>query len=272
MLIAAACCPQPPLLVPELAVASDPELDALRDACEAALDTLFAARPDLVLLIGGGDLVAHGRPDVRSGRVGEAGEASESIAVGVTEVAPGARGSFADFGVDVPVGLAPHGRGAAPAVGPDDYLPLSLLAAGWLLRARPVPPARRAVVVDLRAAPAACRAAGRRLADAADRVALLVMGDGATHDGLGRAADRPQRAEDFDARVAAALAAADHAALAALDPAEAEELAAVGRAPWQVLAGAAEAAGTTGWQTASHYVGRPCGVGYVVASWVDDRR
>jgi hypothetical protein len=284
VLIAVACCPQPPLLVPALSVASDPEIDQLRAACTAAVDALFASDAELLLIVGGSDVVAHGRADIAA----ELG-AIERIADGVWQLPTGACGSFADFGVDLRVRLSDATEAAANGGETEqDYLPLSLLTAGWLLRDRPTRPPRHAYAVDVAADAASCRAAGRRLADAASRVGMLVMADGATHDGLGRAADQPhgldhstsdhdavnrqraddrQHAEEFDARVASALARADLATLATLDADEAGTLAASGRAAWQLLAAAAATPGAS-WHATSHYTGRPYEVGYTVASWV----
>ncbi|MGW2545598.1 hypothetical protein ACWC5I_33160, partial [Kitasatospora sp. NPDC001574] len=73
-----------------------------------------------------------------------------------------------------------------------------------------------------------------------------------------------ERAEGFDAASARALGSADTVALAALDADLAAELKAEGRAPWQVLAGAAEGAGLTG---RLGYQDAPYGVGYLVAAW-----
>lgn len=77
--------------------------------------------------------------------------------------------------------------------------------------------------------------------------------------GLPRRAGRP-----FDALAAEALGTADTAALAGLDPVLAEKLGAAGRAPWQVLAGAAAGAGLAGKLL---YDEAPYGVGYFVAAW-----
>lgn len=52
MLVAAAVCPHPPLLVPPLATGAAAELDALRRRCETAVGRLWAAGPDAVFLIG----------------------------------------------------------------------------------------------------------------------------------------------------------------------------------------------------------------------------
>ncbi|NEB18392.1 hypothetical protein G3I46_18060, partial [Streptomyces coelicoflavus] len=55
MLVAAAVCPCPPLLVPEVASGAAPELDAARAACTDALGVLAASRPDRLVLVGPAD-------------------------------------------------------------------------------------------------------------------------------------------------------------------------------------------------------------------------
>lgn len=90
------------------------------------------------------------------------------------------------------------------------------------------------------------------------------MGDGSACRTVKAPGYLDERAEPFDAEAARALGAADTAALAALDPGLARELQAAGRAPWQVLAGAAEGAGLSG---ALLYDEAPYGVGYLVAAW-----
>ena len=53
MLIAAAVCPHPPLLVPEAACGAAAELDEMRAACDAAVAVLAAADPDVIAVVGG---------------------------------------------------------------------------------------------------------------------------------------------------------------------------------------------------------------------------
>src|SRR5690606_39981946 len=77
MLVAAAVCPCPPLLVPEVAAGAAPELDAARAACADALGVLAAARPDLLVVAG----LADGP--------------------GVASYPQGTAGSFRGFGVDL---------------------------------------------------------------------------------------------------------------------------------------------------------------------------
>jgi hypothetical protein len=74
MLMGAAICPHPPLLVPVVAVGAAPELDALRAACLRAVSQLVADAPDLLAVVGagaqpqgsGGTLAAYG-VDIRVG-------------------------------------------------------------------------------------------------------------------------------------------------------------------------------------------------------------
>ncbi|GAA0575701.1 class III extradiol dioxygenase subunit B-like domain-containing protein [Streptomyces crystallinus] len=238
MLVAAAVCPCPPLLVPAVASGAAPELDAARDACADAVGLLAASRPDLLVVVGPAEQTARG-PHPQ-----------------------GAPGSFAAFGVDLRVHLGP-----APAV-PDDTareLPPSLAVGAWLLERSgwsDAPVEGLGVGEPLEAA--RCADAGRSLAARADRVALLVMGDGSACRTLKAPGYLDERAEAFDEGVASALGAADTRALLELDAELAYELKAAGRAPWQVLAGAAEGAGLAGRLL---YEDAPYGVGYFVAVW-----
>jgi hypothetical protein len=236
MLVAAAVCPCPPLLVPEVAAGAAPELDAARAACVDALGVLTASRPDRLLVVG---------PAGRSGR----GPHPE-----------GARGSFRGFGVDLDVCL---GSGnAVPAA--ERELPAALAVAAWLLErtgwAGPV----EGLGVGEPLAAERCAEAGRGIGGRPERVALLVMGDGSACRTLKAPGYLDERAVGFDGDVARALGGADVAALQALDADLAYELKVSGRAPWQVLAGAAENAGLAGTLL---YEDAPYGVGYVVAAW-----
>lgn len=218
MLTAAAVCPHPPLLVPELAAGAAAELDDLRAACAAAVDTLA---PYDVLYVVGAD-------------------------IGVRAT------SFAPWGVGVPVDVP-------------EPLPLAVLAGAWLTRGRP----RSFVAVDASLDSAECAALGNELAASADRVALLVMGDGsARHDvkGPGYVDDR---AAAYDQDVRTAFERSDWSTLGALDTSLADELLVAGRAPWQVLVGAATTNATA---AVEPRFTAPYGVGYHVAAWTWPRR
>ncbi|MGX1477958.1 UNVERIFIED_CONTAM: hypothetical protein RKD50_006766 [Streptomyces canus] len=236
MLVAAAVCPCPPLLVPPVAAGAAPELDGARAACTDALGVLTAARPDRLVVVG---------PAEQSGRGAHP---------------QGARGSFRGFGVDVEVRL-----GAERGPVPQRPLPTSLAVAAWLLDRigwsdAPI----EGLGVGEPLEPERCIETGREIAARAERVALLVMGDASACRTLKAPGYLDERAAPFDAEVARALGAADVAALQALDAELAYELKASGRACWQVLAGAAEGADLGG---SLLYVDAPYGVGYVVATW-----
>ncbi|MER5943655.1 MULTISPECIES: class III extradiol dioxygenase subunit B-like domain-containing protein [unclassified Streptomyces] len=239
MLAAAAVCPCPPLLVPDVSAGAAPELDAARTACTDALGLLAAARPDLLVVVGPGEERDHGA------------------------YVAGALGSFRGFGVDVDVWLG-RADGDAP-VPSARRLPTSLAVAAWLLgRTEWSDAPIEGLVVGEPLTPERCIQIGREVAVRAERVALLVMGDASACRTLKAPGYLDDRAAPFDASVARALGEADVAALKTLDTELAHELMASGRAPWQVLAGAAEEAGLSG---ALLYEDAPYGVGYLVATW-----
>jgi aromatic ring-opening dioxygenase LigB subunit len=231
-----AVVPHPPLLVPELVVADDPDARLVRDACLAVAGELAAAA---------------------SRWVGVGADPG-----GTRELGADAAGTFRGYGVDVVARLG------ANDTDPDPAMPLPALVAGWLRgRAGAVAVPVHLVPTDL--PPDDCRAFGARLAaDLAgdEPVGLLVLGDGSHRHGE-RAVGRPDpRAAGFDDAVHAALAAADTTALLGLDPAIATELGAVGRAPWQVLAGAVAADGRR-WKGVDARQLVPFGVAYHLAVW-----
>ena len=226
MLCAAVVVPSPPLLVPEVAAGAAAETDDLRAACDAAVGAALAADPDEVVVVGGAP--GHGTlPDAASW-------------------------DWRPFGV-------PH-----PPDPPALRLPLSLAVGAWLLdRAGYAGPRRFEAVAGDTSVDDAVRL-GRRLVDGDRRVALLVVGDGSARRTEKAPGHLDPRAEAFDAAVTEALAGADLPALLGIDPALAAELMVAGRAPWQVLAAAAEHAG---WAPRVTYAGAPYGVHYVVAEW-----
>lgn len=235
MLVAAAVCPHPPLLVPEAsgtAGAGHPELSRLRAACQQAVTHLLAASPDLIVAVGAAGHTA--------------------------EFPPQAAASLRAFGV-------PY-----PAAGPGPQapeLPLALTIATWLLSGASVSTAsvstaRWGIAAD--APPAECLELGTKLAALAPRVALLALGDGPGRRARNTPGAADPGADVYSGHVAAALGAADHTALAALDPSFDAELYSSGRPAWQVLAGAA--AGST-FAAELSYAAAPFEVTYFVASW-----
>ncbi|MEW2563584.1 class III extradiol dioxygenase subunit B-like domain-containing protein [Streptomyces griseorubiginosus] len=285
MLVAAAVCPCPPLLVPEVAAGAAPELDTARAACADALGVLAAARPDLLVVVGPAEQSGRGvhaegtrgsfrgfgvDVDVRLGAGGAGGVgvgpgAAGGEGVGVRPGADGGEGVGVRPGADGAVGVdagpgADHGDDEEPRP-----LPTSLAVAAWLLERTGWSDAPiEGLGVGEPLEPERCIQTGRGIAGRAERVALLVMGDASACRTLKAPGYLDERAAPFDAEVARALGAADVAALRALDAELAYELKASGRAPWQILAGAAEGAGLGG---SLLYEDAPYGVGYVVAAW-----
>jgi hypothetical protein len=102
------------------------------------------------------------------------------------------------------------------------------------------------------------------IAERAPRVALLAMGDASARRARDIEGAPDPQAQDYDAEVAEALAAADARWLGRLDPALDGELLVAGRAAWQVLAGAAAGAPMCG---RLRCMASPYGVTYLVASW-----
>ncbi|MEU7929282.1 hypothetical protein [Micromonospora sp. NPDC049801] len=250
-LVAAAVCPHPPLLVPEVAGAAASELDDLRSACDLAVGRLLATGPEVVVLLGVGPVTGP--------------------------VQPPATGSLQPWGVDLDVPLVPGqpDRGAV--------LPLSLTIGAWLLSrhgpttagqatatrvaAGPETAAQvTAVQVAADAGPVEVAALGAQVAAAGDRVALLVLGDGSACRGQQAPGYDDQRALPYDKGVATALAEADLDALRDLDPGLSAQLKVAGRAAWQVLADAARVGGG-GWRGELLHESAPYGVAYFVASW-----
>lgn len=212
------------MLVPEVAAGAAGELDELRAACRVAVAHLTAAE---TLIVVGADMSTVRRK-------------------------PPFGGTLSPWGIDVRVG--------EPA---EDPLPLSLLIGAWLVQDGKF---RNVHYQSVEAGATAdeCAELGRSLAHTGTSAALLVLGDGSACRGEKSPGYDDPRAEGFDAAVADALARGDAAALLSLDAGLATELLAVGRAPWQVLAGAVERPfGTT--ELLHHSA--PYGVGYLVASW-----
>jgi hypothetical protein len=232
-LVAAAVCPHPPLLLPSVAAGAASELDDLRTACSSAIDRVFAAGPDVVVLVGGGASARFAGDDF---------------------------GSFDTFGVRETYSL-----GGIDALAVGARMPLSLAVGAWLLRERDTGPQRIGLSVPAGTTAESCRSLGADLASRPDRVGLIIMGDGSACHGEKSPGYADPRAEPFDDSVAKALATADPVALLELDASIADQLLVAGRAPWQVLAGAATGAS---WRGEVLYHAAPYGVGYLVASWL----
>ncbi|SNQ49059.1 conserved hypothetical protein [Frankia canadensis] len=242
--VAAAVCPHPPLLLPEVGRG---EPVAARAVAVDAVRRLVAACPDRIVVVG--------------------------EAPAETRYGPTATGTLAGFGVDLTVPLGPP-TAAAARPGPPE-LPLSLTVGAWLLAAAGWAGERSALGVPAAHSPREAADLGAGLAASSgpgERLGLLVMGDGSARRTLKAPGGLDERAAAFDAAAAAALAGADPAGLLDLDPGLATDLLAAGRASWQVLAGALRATTPCGaphvsWQGDVTYDDAPYGVGYLVATW-----
>ena len=292
MLIAGAVCPHPPLLIPAAlgSAASDPpaELRSVADAAGRAVSGLAGARPDLIVVVGGGAAEREYGADASGGlhafgvdvTVGP-GEPVlplsltvgrwllEGAGIQVREEAPDPAVGLVGAGAGVPgesgAGLSAEPAGIpreAPGVPGEGGIPgdaVNLPGGGAELGI--------AVVfqeVARNTAAGACLKLGRILADRAPRVALLAMGDACARPARGDPDVPDPAARDYDEEVAEALAAADARWLARLDPAADDELVVAGRAAWQVLAGAARGMRMQGRLLC---MAAPYGVTYLVASW-----
>ena len=231
MIVAAALCPAPPLLVPELTGAREVAA-GLRDACLASVAELMAAGPDAVAVVGA---------------AGRTGRWSDGAAFDLARYAPG------------PVRNGQAGEGTK---GPG-ALPSSLGVGAWLLGHAGAPARRILLAVGADEPASRCAAIGAGLASERGRVALLVMADGSARRGLKAPGYLDGRSAAFDAEVESAVRAGQLGRLLDVDQMLAGELMAAGRPAWQVLAGA-----LAGRKVSSEirYRDDPFGVAYLVAS------
>ena len=222
--------PTAPVLVPDLAGGAAAEVIEVREAAVAAAATL----PERWIAVG----------------VGPADEI----------IGPDIRGTFAGYGVDVPVALSPE---AGPRIA---AMPLCALFGAWL-RGQANPRAVVEVRVfaaghDAAAAVALGRALRAEIDAAAERVGVLVLADGATTLTPSAPGGYDGDAEQVQSALDDALAAGNVAALSRLPDWIS------GRVAYQVLAGLAESGS---WAATELARSAPYGVGYFVGTWVPTR-
>lgn len=230
MIVAAALCPGPPLLLPGLTGASAVQ-ESLRSACAAATAELTLAAPDVI------DVIAAGQ-DSRTW--------SADSQLDVTVFAPG-----------------PAGPPSPPGGRSSRDLPTGLGVGSWLLAEAGYDGQRTLRSIGTNADPSECAALGASLASAPGRRALLVVADGSARRSTKAPGYLDERSADFDEAVRHAVQEGDMDALAAIDPRLARELMAAGRPAWQVLAGALAGRTVAG---EILYNDDPLGVAYLVAS------
>lgn len=185
-----------------------------------------------------------------------ASSAPELVVIGSGErsarYAPNARGSLAGYGVPLEIPLGSDEPGPVE-------LPLSLTVGAWLLRDS-LGPDCGAVGYSVSAA----QTQAPLLDDKA--VALLVMGDGSARRSSSAPGYLDERAADFDADVAAALASGRGDALV-IDAWLADQLLAAGAPAWNA---AGRLLRGRSFDADLLYDEAPYGVGYLVAVWTAD--
>jgi hypothetical protein len=253
VIVAAAICPSPPLLAGELTGQAD-ILPELRAACAAAVTRLLAAAPEVVAVVG---------PAETTGPWDAAGQLSlAAFAPALRQGSPQPDNSKKRH---AGLAAAPPSAAVSAAAPP---LPLALGIGAWLLDEAGYAGPRTLHGIGEDEPAAACLALGQELAASAPRVALLAVGDGSARRSASAPGYLDERAAPFDEAVERAVRDGDLPALAALDPAFAAELLAVGRPAWQALAGALSAPDAARLQTEVLYSDAPLGVAYLVATLI----
>jgi hypothetical protein len=199
MIVAAALCPSPPLLIPGLTGAAC-VLPELRRACEQAVAELVAVGPDVVAVVGVGEQTTSWDGTAR---------------LNVAAFAPGISESRVASG-----------------------LPASLGVGGWLLDQAGYPGQRLLTSVAYPEPAERCARIGADLAATQAKTALLVVADGSARRNPKAPGYFDERSHGFDAEVERVVREGDLGALLAIDAGLAGELMATGRPAWQVLAGA----------------------------------
>ena len=275
MIVAAAICPSPPLLVSELTGQAD-ILPELRAASAAAVTRLLAAAPDVVAVVGPAETTGPWDP------AGELSLASFAPALRRhSSQSDNSKRRNAALLTTAPSAAGPSAAGP-PAAAP--LLPLALGIGARLLDQVGYTGPRTFHGIGEDEPAAACLAMGRELASSAPRVALLAVGDGSARRSAAAPGYLDERAGPFDEAVERAVRDGDLPAIAALDPALATDLLAAGRPAWQTLAGALSASHAPEAAAASHaadhhsaaarlqteilYSDAPLGVAYLVATFI----
>jgi hypothetical protein len=227
MIVAAALCPAPPLLVRELTGAALVAAD-LRTACLEAVAELRAADPEVIAV---------------------AGPAGQTTTWDGT--------SSLDLALFAPRARARSRTDRSPG------LPPALGVGAWLLDQAGYTGERILQSLAADEPGGRCAGLGTSLAGSRERVSLLVMADGSARRGLKAPGYLDQRSASFDADVERAVRTGRLDPLLSIDEDLARELMATGRPAWQVLAGAVAGRRVT---SEIRYVGDPFGVAYLVAS------
>src|SRR5258708_31886611 len=174
MIVAAAVCPSPPLLIPELTGAQQVATE-LRRACHASVAELTAAAPEVIALVGAAERTRTWNGAATFDLARYAPGMSSGAAPGMSSRAAPLLGS----------GAAPRlsaGAGQGPDPGPAG-LPPALGVGNWLLDQAGCQVIRVLQSVAQAEAPARCADIGARLAASRGPAALLVMAHGSAPRG-----------------------------------------------------------------------------------------
>lgn len=254
VIVAAAFCPQPPLLHPDVLGPAGLDMGAaLRSACVDALGRILAADPDAVLVLGS----AEDSPIAKSEREAVTATPSSAATPDARSGAPAyGRGDAGDLmGYGVPLH---HGFDGPPS-DTAARLPLPHLLAAWLLDEAGFTGQRLGVHAE-------AGSPDLQRAHADDRRwAMLVMGDGSARRTEKSPGWYDPDAIGFDERLTTALSSGDGRALLDLDQSLGERMLAAGRTSWHTAGTALAGTPMVG---QLHYADAPFGVFYVVASWV----
>src|SRR5215470_830623 len=240
MIVAAALCPAPPLLIREL-TGIDEVVPELRLACLAAAAELAASAPDVIVVVGAAQQT----------------RTWAEYTLDLSEFAPGVRSAAGTVAEATLLAGMAGGPGFAPE------LPPSVGIGAWLLTEAGYAGDRILSSVGHDESAVRCADVGAELPGLRERVALLVMADGSARRTLKAPGYLDERSAGFDASVELAIREGELDALLSIDAVLARVLMATGRPAWQVLAGALRGRRVT---SVVRYCDAPFGVAYLVAS------
>ena len=197
MIVAAAVCPSPPLLIPALTGPSGGAADPLREACATAVRAVLDQQPDLMVVVGP-----------------------------ASSTATWPANSHLDLSR-----FAPQQNSNAQS-----SLPLSLGIGGMLLDTAGFDGSRLLQSVANDESASTCDNLGTKFGTMSERLGLLVMADGTARRNRKAPGYFDARCEHFDGQIEASLRSGNLQSLKATNQALSLELMATGWPCWQVLA------------------------------------
>jgi hypothetical protein len=175
MIIAAALCPSPPLLVREL-TGADPVAADLREACAAAVGALLTARPEVIVVVGTGPQTNRWPAE---GRLNVAAFGGQTL-----PARPGQGSAIPSAAASTPTPAAPAAETATPPAG---AVPRSVGLGAYLLDQAGYTGPRELHSVSQDESPADCLRLGKEIGATDARAGPLVeVARGAVDPGLAR--------------------------------------------------------------------------------------